>query len=133
MQLQRQLDVDIVISGHTHKVRVRVRVQACKRGDCLFSAQCQQSQPRDRRHPSSLIPHPSYTPPSSFHQFEAWKADGAFFINPGSATGAYSACDGDVTPSFVLMDVQGTKIVAYIYKLVNGEVKVDKLEYSKEA
>ena len=42
--LQRQLDVDILITGHTHK-------------------------------------------------FEAYESDGHFFINPGSATGAYTALD----------------------------------------
>ena len=42
--VQRQLDVDILISGHTHK-------------------------------------------------FEAFEHEGKFYINPGSATGAYSALD----------------------------------------
>lgn len=31
-------------------------------------------------------------------------------INPGSATGAYSGLTPDVRPSFVLMDVDGTKV-----------------------
>ena len=43
--LQRRLNVDILITGHTH-------------------------------------------------QFEAYESDGCFFVNPGSATGAYSALEG---------------------------------------
>lgn len=39
-------------------------------------------------------------------QFEAYEEEGKFFINPGSATGAYSAVNNDVAPSFVLMDIQ---------------------------
>ncbi|KAH6572489.1 hypothetical protein BSLG_002407 [Batrachochytrium salamandrivorans] len=37
----------------------------------------------------------------------------------------------ETTPSFVLMDVQGTTIVLYVYKLIDGEVKVEKLDYEK--
>ncbi|XP_035690847.1 vacuolar protein sorting-associated protein 29 isoform X2 [Branchiostoma floridae] len=55
--VQRQLDVDILISGHTHK-------------------------------------------------FEAFEHENKFYINPGTATGAYNALDSGVTPSFVLMDIQ---------------------------
>ena len=38
----------------------------------------------------------------------------------------------DVTPSFVLMDVQGGHVTLYIYQLVEGEVKVTKQEFTKE-
>jgi vacuolar protein sorting-associated protein 29 len=31
-------------------------------------------------------------------------------INPGSATGAYSTTAKEVNPSFVLMDLDGTKV-----------------------
>ena len=44
------------------------------------------------------------------HRFEAYELEGRFFINPGSATGAWSsgwwAEDEDPLPSFVLMDVR---------------------------
>ncbi|SAL95925.1 hypothetical protein [Absidia glauca] len=70
------------------------------------------------------------------HQFEATEYNGRYFINPGSATGAYSSspdnADG-VVPSFVLMDIQGNSVVTYVYKLVDDEVKVEKLEYKKNA
>ncbi|KAK3246873.1 Vacuolar protein sorting-associated protein 29 [Cymbomonas tetramitiformis] len=80
--LQRQLDVDILITGHTH-------------------------------------------------QFKAYKYEDRLVINPGSATGAYSAITPDVKPSFVLMDIDGLRVVSYVYELVNGEVKVDKIEFTK--
>ena len=85
--LQRQLDCDILITGHTH-------------------------------------------------QFSAYEAEGKLFINPGSATGAFSpsfALDREPTPSFVLMDVQQQRVVVYVYELVAGEVKVKKIDHTKAA
>ena len=39
---------------------------------------------------------------------------------------------GEVTPGFMLMDVSGTKVTTYVYKLdAKGDVKVDKVEYPK--
>ena len=78
----RQLDCDILISGHTHK-------------------------------------------------FEAYEQEGKFYVNPGSATGAYSALDTEITPSFILMDIQSTTVVTYVYQLIDGEVKVDRIEFKK--
>ena len=44
------------------------------------------------------------------HKFEAYELEGKFFVNPGSATGAFSsnwmAIDEEPTPSFCLMDVR---------------------------
>lgn len=37
----------------------------------------------------------------------------------------------DPTPSFALMDIQGTVLVTYVYQLVEGEVRVEKMEYRK--
>ncbi|CAN8061801.1 unnamed protein product [Agarophyton chilense] len=53
------------------------------------------------------------------HQLSLWRAeDGGLLINPGSATGAYTTVDQTLSPpSFVLMDVQGSKIVTYSYVL----------------
>lgn len=80
--LQRQLDVDILITGHTH-------------------------------------------------QFKAYKHQGKLLINPGSATGAYSALSTDSAPSFVLMDIDGPRVVVYVYEIVDGDVKVDKIDFKK--
>lgn len=44
------------------------------------------------------------------HKFEAYELEGKFFVNPGSATGAFStawnADDEEPVPSFCLMDVR---------------------------
>ncbi|XP_020541161.1 vacuolar protein sorting-associated protein 29 isoform X2 [Jatropha curcas] len=81
---QRQLDVDILVTGHTH-------------------------------------------------QFKAYKHEGGVVINPGSATGAYSSVTYDTNPSFVLMDIDGLRVVVYVYELIDGEVKVDKIDFKKTA
>lgn len=81
--VQRQLDVDILISGHTHK-------------------------------------------------FEAYELENKFYINPGSATGAYNALENStIIPSFVLMDIQNTVVTIYVYQLIGDEVKVERIEYKK--
>ncbi|XP_063719240.1 vacuolar protein sorting-associated protein 29-like [Symsagittifera roscoffensis] len=80
--LQRQLGVDILITGHTHKL-------------------------------------------------EIFDKNGVFYVNPGSATGAYSSMESQPVPSFVLMDIQQSTVVTYIYKLVDSEVKVERIEFKK--
>ena len=83
--IQRQLDVDILITGHTHK-------------------------------------------------FEAYEHENKFYINPGSATGAFNAIDEtNIIPSFVLMDIQSSTVVTYVYQLdlATQEVKVERIEYKK--
>eukprot|EP00004_Rigifila_ramosa_P011615 TRINITY_DN248_c2_g1_i1.p1 TRINITY_DN248_c2_g1~~TRINITY_DN248_c2_g1_i1.p1 ORF type:complete len:195 (+),score=42.27 TRINITY_DN248_c2_g1_i1:26-586(+) len=82
--LQRQLDCDILITGHTHKL-------------------------------------------------EALQYQGKFFLNPGTATGAYSGLSTEVHPSFVLMDIQGSNVTIYVYKLKgeNADVEVEKIDYAK--
>ncbi|CAN6633690.1 hypothetical protein TRVA0_014S01178 [Trichomonascus vanleenenianus] len=69
------------------------------------------------------------------HKVEVYQLEGKFFINPGSATGAFY--DGwedgeEPTPSFCLLDVQGSICIVYIYSYYDGEVKVDKISYRKE-
>jgi len=66
------------------------------------------------------------------HKFEATEFQGKFFVNPGTATGAWSGLTMDeATPSFALMDIQGPVVVTYVYQLVEGEVRVEKIEYRK--
>lgn len=54
-------------------------------------------------------------------------------INPGSASGAFSALDTNIIPSFVLMDIQSSTVVTYVYQLdlATQEVKVERIEYKK--
>ncbi|CAN8103543.1 unnamed protein product [Discula destructiva] len=83
------------------------------------------------------------------HRFECFEYMDKFFVNPGSATGAFSMGwgagggggptaedeDGEVVPSFCLMDVQGISLTLYVYQLrkdANGEnVAVEKVTYTK--
>ncbi|KAI8030885.1 Vacuolar protein sorting-associated protein 29 [Camellia lanceoleosa] len=65
------------------------------------------------------------------HQFKAYKHEGGVVVSPGSAIGAYSSITYDVNPSFVLMDVDSLHVVVYVYELIDGEVKVDKIDFKK--
>jgi hypothetical protein len=46
---------------------------------------------------------------------------------PKSVTGT-SKCR-EATPSFALLDIQGPIVVTYVYQLIDGEVRVEKVEY----
>ncbi|CAL1708365.1 unnamed protein product [Somion occarium] len=82
--IARQMDVDVLVSGHTHR-------------------------------------------------FQAIEHDKHFLVNPGSASGAWTGTsNGDPIPSFALMDIQGPVVVTYVYQYIDGEVRVDKIEYRKE-
>ena len=67
------------------------------------------------------------------HQPEV-RLDGTkIFLNPGSITGAYSGTTVEVTPSFLLLAVQGDKCLCYKYYLPNDgvEFKYDKTQFTK--
>eukprot|EP00182_Erythrolobus_australicus_P000391 CAMPEP_0185831478 /NCGR_PEP_ID=MMETSP1353-20130828/1508_1 /TAXON_ID=1077150 /ORGANISM="Erythrolobus australicus, Strain CCMP3124" /LENGTH=193 /DNA_ID=CAMNT_0028529535 /DNA_START=94 /DNA_END=672 /DNA_ORIENTATION=- len=63
--------------------------------------------------------------------------DGGLIVNPGSATGAVSVLGarsgGGRPPSFVLMDVLGSRIVVYVYTIHNDDVNVERTVYEKTA
>ncbi|KAG5520015.1 hypothetical protein PMAC_001091 [Pneumocystis sp. 'macacae'] len=67
------------------------------------------------------------------HRFEAYEWDDKLFINPGSATGALHTGWGDepVIPTFVLLNLQPAVIVLYVYKLIDDDIKVEKLQYPR--
>lgn len=65
------------------------------------------------------------------HQFEAYSRDLRFFVDPGSCTGAFSLHRDEVVPSFVLMDMNAESLSLYIYMLVEGQVKVEKIDFRK--
>ncbi|KAM8993522.1 vacuolar protein sorting-associated protein 29-like [Ara ararauna] len=65
------------------------------------------------------------------HRFEAFEHENKFYINPGSATGAYNALETNIIPSFVLMDIQASTVVAYVYQLIEDDVKVERIEFKK--
>lgn len=66
------------------------------------------------------------------HKNMVEEMDGCYHINPGSITGAYSSLTPNVTPSFVLLAIQGPKVVCYVYELINGDVEVSKTEFTKQ-
>ncbi|KAL0946509.1 hypothetical protein HGRIS_012725 [Hohenbuehelia grisea] len=67
------------------------------------------------------------------HTFQAIEHDNKFFVNPGSATGAWTGLyNSEPIPSFALMDIQGPVVVTYVYQLIDGEVRVEKVEFRKE-
>ncbi|KAE8445658.1 hypothetical protein EG329_012955 [Mollisiaceae sp. DMI_Dod_QoI] len=74
------------------------------------------------------------------HRFDAYEYENKFFVNPGSATGAFTTGwmgEGEeLVPSFCLMDVQGIGLTLYVYQLrkdSNGveSVNVEKITYTK--
>jgi len=74
------------------------------------------------------------------HRFDAFEYENKFFVNPGSATGAFTTGwigEGEeIVPSFCLMDVQGIGLTLYVYQLrkdANGieSVNVEKITYTK--
>ena len=84
--IQRELDCDILLSGHTHEINIKV-------------------------------------------------VDNKLYINPGSISGAFSNCVADPSPSFVLMVLQGTEAIIYLYVLNDRTLKFDvnKIEFTKGA
>ncbi len=64
------------------------------------------------------------------HAFKAYEQNSRFYLDPGSATGAFSIEEQEldqVTPSFVLMDLNPKTVSLYIYKLI--EVLLYSLSY----
>jgi vacuolar protein sorting-associated protein 29 len=70
------------------------------------------------------------------HKNEIFQSCGKFFVNPGSVTGASSeqvSPGTSVTPSFMLMAVQGPSAIVYVYELVDGKASVALSEFTKAA
>ncbi|CAI5444684.1 unnamed protein product [Caenorhabditis angaria] len=62
----------------------------------------------------------------------AVEKNGRFYVDPGSATGAFSVIkNSPPTASFALLDVQSDSIVSYLYRLIDDNVKVDRVVYKK--
>ena len=67
------------------------------------------------------------------HEAQAFEYEGCFYLDPGSATGAFTAENPAPTPSFILLNVQGTTAIAYIYTLgEEGTINVRKEKFTKE-
>lgn len=82
--IQRVMDCDLLISGHTHS--------------------------------------------SSIETYDA-----KHFINPGSATGAYSPLTSESRPSFLIIALQGREATTFLYELTDGNVSVSKGSLTKSS
>jgi len=60
------------------------------------------------------------------HQNKISSSAGKFFVNPGSATGAYSALHTENNPGFILLEILGDSIRAFIYEYKAGKVHITK-------
>ena len=69
------------------------------------------------------------------HEIGVKVLDNKLYINPGSISGAFSNCVADPSPSFVLMVLQGTEAIIYLYVLNDKSQKFDvnKIEFTKGA
>jgi putative phosphoesterase len=66
------------------------------------------------------------------HRAGVFEANGTFFVNPGSATGAFCATAPNVLPSFILINVQGSTAIAFTYTLAeDGQINVVKDKFTK--
>lgn len=88
----RQMDVDILVTGHTHEFKVggAELLRTCR--ECLdqLAIWCVER---------------------VLMLAQADCVGGRLLINPGSATGAFHNLHQDVIPSFVLMDISGKKVM----------------------
>ncbi|GAB68623.1 vacuolar protein sorting 29 [Plasmodium cynomolgi strain B] len=65
------------------------------------------------------------------HKNSIVRYEGKYFINPGSATGAFQPWLSQPTPSFILMAVAKSSIVVYVYEEKNGKTNVEMSELQK--
>merc|ERR1719291_844517 len=66
------------------------------------------------------------------HRHSIMDVGGKFLVNPGSVTGACNSLgEFDITPSFMLMAIQGMSVTLYTYEDNNGETKVSMNELKK--
>lgn len=67
------------------------------------------------------------------HQASSYVYDDCFYLDPGSATGAFTSDNPNPVPSFILLNVQAATAIAYIYTLdADGNIQVNKQKFSKE-
>jgi len=65
------------------------------------------------------------------HQLETYCNEKRFYLNPGSATGAFCGFNAEAVPSFILLDLEGDKMVMFSYRYLQKSVKVEKTEWTK--
>ena len=95
--LQRKLDVDILVTGHTHEFK------ACFHKREVFLCGVTSAT-------GDICPVSAGTDKHRLLCEQASKLEDRFLINPGSATGAFSSVTKNTRPSFVLMDMDAGKV-----------------------
>jgi putative phosphoesterase len=67
------------------------------------------------------------------HRAGVFELDGVLYVNPGSATGAYSSVTPNARPSFVLIKFQGSSALIYTYVLTeDGSFAIEKEKFAKD-
>lgn len=67
------------------------------------------------------------------HRAGIFEEDGRLFINPGSASGAFTAESTEIRPSFVLINIQGSQAAIFTYTLTSeGQFDVKKTSFKKD-
>ncbi|KAL2912091.1 Vacuolar protein sorting-associated protein 29 [Polyrhizophydium stewartii] len=155
----RQLNVDVLVSGHTHafdafehegrffvnpgsatgaftlngpRLAVPAAAPAAEAGAPATHAAASASAPATQESEAAGgqdASKPTAASPAASSAAEAGQAPGTGHAAPRAPLPVASLVG--TTPSFVLMDIQGSAIVLYVYKLIDGEVKVEKLDYVK--
>lgn len=95
--LQRKLDVDILVTGHTHEFKASFKEYQTLLCDVVSAT-------------SDSRPVSAGTDKHRLLCEQASKLEDRFLINPGSATGAFSSVTKNTRPSFVLMDMDAGKV-----------------------
>lgn len=105
------------IRAHPHVKRASVSCSACADVFAQFPS------PRTRQ---QILRQPG---------LRHWCVDGRFqwVVDFLLSWTVFAECNlSDPTPSFALMDIQGPVVVTYVYQLIEGEVRVEKIEWRKE-
>lgn len=116
--IARQMDVDVLVSGHTHVYVLRHCIPSSSAADCFLAFKPRRWTTDSLSTQARLVGHgraPSMGKSSSTLHV-------ALLIIFRS----------DPIPSFALLDIQGPIVVTYVYQLIDGEVRVEKIEWRKE-
>eukprot|EP01007_Sphenomonas_quadrangularis_P001266 NODE_2189_length_657_cov_144.006579_g1846_i0.p2 GENE.NODE_2189_length_657_cov_144.006579_g1846_i0~~NODE_2189_length_657_cov_144.006579_g1846_i0.p2 ORF type:complete len:123 (-),score=40.43 NODE_2189_length_657_cov_144.006579_g1846_i0:289-630(-) len=67
------------------------------------------------------------------HAMRISKAEGKYYVNPGSITGAFSNLETEVRPSFILLHLSDDSITTYIYSISGDQLEVKKETYDRNS
>jgi vacuolar protein sorting-associated protein 29 len=128
----RQMDVDVLVSGHSHQFHAfenqgRFFVNPGSATGCMATTMSMVPNTVDDAAEQDVAVSDENRAPTST------TATTAAVVPDGTQKPKTVMVYEEPVPSFVLMDVQPpSTIILYIYKLLNGDVKVEKMEYHKK-